>query len=167
MRNSPKRAAVIGAVVVGLLIPAAIASAKPKSDRGNSAAAQAAHKPGKAAKAAKAGKPEKPGKSAKVRDKFVHAGTVTGVDLAAGTVTLTVHGGRDKALRGKPLTVKTTATTKVTRGDAVATLAAVVVGDHVNVKGTKAGSAYVATRVSAAPAEAADDTDDDKDTDSD
>ena len=140
-----KRTAVIAAVVISVgtaSATAAYAAASPTglansaAGRAKAAAAKAKTKPAKAAKPAKA--------------QFVHAGTVTAVSPTS--VTFTVHGGRDKALRGKPLTVVVTATTKVTRGDAAATIASVVVGDHVNVKGTKAGAVYTATRVSASAA---------------
>ena len=91
---------------------------------------------------------------------FVHAGKVASVDAEAGTLSFTVRGGQNKALRGCVLTVVVNADTKIVRNDAAATLADVVVGDHVNVKGTSAKPAdstdvtYTAKRVAASGAEA-------------
>ena len=58
------------------------------------------------------------------------AAAVVGADA---TLTLTVHGGRYKALRGTDVTVTVRADAKVTR-DGVVDLSAVLVGDHVVVK---------------------------------
>ncbi len=96
-----------------------------------------------AAAAAKA----KAKKAKKVKVKFVYAGMLTAV--GTDSITFTVHGGPDKALRGCPLTVAVTGTTKIVRDDVIAPLASLVAGDHVNVKGTKVGVAYTATRISA------------------
>ena len=64
---------------------------------------------------------------------FVLGGSVTAVDAAAGTLSFTVHGGRYKALRTTVVTVTVDPMAKVTR-DGDATLADVLVGDHVVVK---------------------------------
>ena len=150
MRNTHKRVAVITAMVLGLTAPAAVAASAHEPKVSKKPASAATDKPTEVAKVAKI---------KKNANKFVNAGTVTAVNAAAGTITFTVQGGRDKALRGKPLTVLVTATTKIHRGEAVATLASVLVGDHVNVKGTKAGTVYTATRVAASAAEVESDKD--------
>lgn len=150
MRTTHKRVAVITAMVLGLTAPAAVAASAHEPNVSKKPASAATNKPTKVAKVAKI---------KKNANKFVNAGTVTAVNAAAGTITFTVQGGRDKALRGNPLTVLVTATTKIHRGEAVATLASVLVGDHVNVKGTKAGAVYTATRVSASAAEVESDKD--------
>lgn len=180
MRSTHQRGAIIAVVTLALAAGTAVtANAVAPKASPVSAAARATHqpasagkpshaaspskvakpskpakaaKPNNAAKADKAAKNAKGAKAAKVRTKFVNAGTVTAVNAAAGTITLRVRGGRDKALRGQLLTVTVTATTKIQRNDAAATLASVAVGDHVNVKGTKAGTAYTAVRVAASVA---------------
>lgn len=90
-------------------------------------------------------------------------GTTAEVPAVPGSVTLVVHGSRFKALRGTTLTVTVTDTTKVTR-EGPATLADVLVGDHVVVRArqldvvvtkgaggwTLAGAA-VAVRLAASP----------------
>jgi hypothetical protein len=92
------------------------------------------------------------------RTKFVAAGRLVSVDPAAGTLTLTVRGGRDKALRGHLLTVTVTSRTTVRRNDDAADLGDLLPGDHVNVKGTKTAMTYTATRVSAGAADTPDPT---------
>lgn len=151
MRTLHMRAAVITAIVLGLAAPAAVAAnaSEPTKGATKAAEAKAAHKPEHPAKPAKA---KAKAKAKHEHNLFVNAGTVTAVDATAGTLTFTVRGGRDKALRGKPLTVTVTATTKIRRNDADAKLAAVVVGDHVNVKGTKKAGVYTATRIAASKA---------------
>ena len=64
---------------------------------------------------------------------FVLGGEVAAVDAVAGTLTVTVHGGPYKLLRGTEVTVSVDPDAKVTRGGE-ATLADLVVGDHVVVK---------------------------------
>ena len=59
--------------------------------------------------------------------------TTAAVAGTEATLTLTVHGGRYKALRGTDVTVTVLADAKVTR-DGVVDLSAVLVGDHVVVK---------------------------------
>ncbi len=140
-------------LTLGLLAPAGVAAAAPKAPPvcGQAAIAKD-HKVNKAnakAKAAKA-KGKKKGHS---KPAFVHAGKVTAV--AADSVSFVVRGGQVKALRGCTITVVVTSTTKVNRNDGPSSLASVLVGDHVNVKGTTAKNAetgivtYTATRVSA------------------
>ena len=68
---------------------------------------------------------------------FVLGGTVADDAVGsdpAGTLTFIVHGHRYKALRGLTVTVAVDPAAKITRGDASATLADVVTGDHVVVK---------------------------------
>jgi hypothetical protein len=150
------RIAAAALLTLGLLAPVAVASSASAAAPG--ACGQSVqvkdHKINKAnahAKDAKA-KGKKKGHS---KPAFVHGGKVTAVDTTASTLTFVVHGGQNKALRGCALTVVVTADTKITRNDAVATLATIAAGDHVNVKGTSALSAttglvtFTATRVSA------------------
>ena len=97
------------------------------------------------AKAAAKKQARKLEKVAKTRGALVLGGTVTAVATAVtavapavadqlATVTLTVKGGRYKVLRGQAVTVEVLADAKVTRGDADATVADLLVGDHVVVK---------------------------------
>ena len=150
------RIAAAAILTLGLLAPAAVATAAPSAPRACGEAAQVKdHKANKAnakAKDAKA-KGKKKGHS---KPAFVHAGKVTAVGTS--TLTFVVRGGQVKALRGCTLTVEVNADTKINRNDAAATLADVVVGDHVNVKGKTTRDAvsgdvtYTATRVSAGSA---------------
>ncbi|MEO6715190.1 MAG: DUF5666 domain-containing protein [Mycobacteriales bacterium] len=143
--RSIHKAAAATAIAIGLLVPAAgiAAATEPNHGTTTSAAARAKTTHGSTTSAAAKAK----AKAKKAHNKIVHAGTVTAV--SATSITFTVHGGRDKALRGKPVTFVVTATTKVTRNDADSTIASVKVGDHVNVKGTKVAAVYTATRISA------------------
>jgi hypothetical protein len=125
MRSIHKVAAA-SALAIGLLVPAAgIASAtEPNHGTTTSTAAKAKH-----------------------HHKVVLQGTVTAV--APTSITITVHGGRWKALRGTSVVFVVTTTTKVTRNDADSTIASVKVGDHANIKGTKVDAVYTAVRISA------------------
>ncbi|WP_432506888.1 hypothetical protein [Kineococcus arenarius] len=76
-------------------------------------------------------------------------GTVSAVDTAAATLTITVRGGRDKELRGTEFTVAVAEGARIVRDDAPAELAEIAVGDHVNLKGTRGTDGPTATRVSA------------------
>ena len=113
----------------------ALAHAPAQHQHGKSAAAHAAHKPAKTS--------------------FVLGGTVTAVDAAAPTISFTVNGGRDKALRGTVVTVKVADTAKITREDSAATLADVKPGDHVSTKGVTLDGVRTASRVSAEASDAA------------
>lgn len=167
MRSRLAAAAVLS---LSLLAPVAVAStaaAAPKTcsesvlvkdHKVNKAQAKAKNAKAKAkAKGKGQGKAKKHGHA---KPSFVHAGKVNAVDATAGTVTFVVRGGQNKALRGCLLTVVVTATTKIQRDDVAATLADVVAGDHVNVKGGTTRDAvtgdvtYTATRVSASAPEA-------------
>jgi hypothetical protein len=108
-------------------------------------AAQAATTPTKAAHSN-----SKPAK--KFHAKFVLTGRVK----AAGenSVTVTVKGGNlKKDVRGTDVVVAVDETTKITIGDDVKTLADVLVGDRVSVKGSRAriegSTTYTAKRVHA------------------
>ena len=147
------RFAAAAVLTLGLLAPAGVAAAAPKAPPvcGQAAIAKD-HKVNKANAKSKAAK-AKGKKKGHAKATFVHAGKVTAV--AADSVSFVVRGGQVKALRGCTITVMVTETTKVNRNDAPASLATVVVGDHVNVKGTTAKNAesgvitYTATRVAA------------------
>jgi sRNA-binding protein len=155
---SRTRLAAAALVTFGLLAPVAAAtsaSAAPATCGQAAMAKDFKHIKHAKAQAAKS-KGKKVGHS---KLTFVHAGKVTAVDTTASTVSFVVRGGQVKALRGCTIVVNVPATAKIMRNDAVATLADIAVGDHVNVKGTLAKDAttgditYTATRVAAsAPA---------------
>lgn len=138
------RLAAAAVITLGLLAPVAAASSASAAPQ--TCSNQVVVKDHKLNK----GKAKKKGHS---KAAFVHAGKVTAVDAAAGTVSFVVRGGQNKALRGCVLTVAVTADTKIQRNDAAATLAQFVAGDHVNVKGTSAKDAttsvvtYTAKRI--------------------
>ena len=132
------RTTVVAALVLGLVLPTASAAVATAAPQGRAVAA-AGEKSGKLSK-----------KPRKVVVPLSAGGTVTAVDAAAGTLTLTVKGGRDKALRDAPLTVTLAKGAKVTRAGAVVELSAVQVGDRVHVMGTRTGTGYSVVRVSAA-----------------
>jgi hypothetical protein len=141
-------AAVIAVAVVAPMAPSAFAAPGPHANS-HSRCATSTDISAKAYKnAAKKAK-----KAKKVKSTFVNGGRVTGV--TATTLTFHVKGGPDKCLRDTDLTVTVTPTTKITRGHVVVpALGAVLVGDHVNVKGTKSavinvGTLYTATRIAA------------------
>jgi hypothetical protein len=95
-----------------------------------------------------AGKHKQKGK--KAHAKFNLGGGITAVDAAAGTVTFRVHGGKFKALRKTELTVTVADGARVRRNGAVVTLADLVVGDHVRVKGVRGtDGVWTANRVTA------------------
>ncbi|PPK95926.1 uncharacterized protein DUF4330 [Kineococcus xinjiangensis] len=144
MRSST-RATVVAALVLGLTLPAGGAAIAAGPDKGRTAAVAAAGETKK-----------KPAKKARKAVVSLRAGgTVTAVDAAAGTLTFTVKGGRNKALRDKPLTVTVAKDAKITRDDAVVELSAVLVGDRVQVKGVKVDATYTVARVAASAAESA------------
>jgi hypothetical protein len=95
------------------------------------------------------GEHTKPAHTKPGRTQFVAAGRLVSVDPAASTLTLIVHGGRDKALRGHTLTVTVTSATLIRRNDNGAALTDLLAGDHLNIKGTKTATTYTATRLSA------------------
>jgi hypothetical protein len=84
-----------------------------------------------------------------VRSLFTSAGPVTAVDTTADTITYTVRGGANKALRGTSVTVAITAITVLTRNDDEATVDDIQVGDHVAIRGLNRGALSVAFRVEA------------------
>ncbi len=132
---------------LAFLAPATPASAHQSDTRHGKVVSAAAH-------THKAGKGKSHShKAKKVRTAFRLHGTVAAVDTAAGTLTFTVKGGRDKALRRTAVTVTVASNAKVTRDDAVVTLADVVAGDRVNVKGNKVDGVYTAYRVAASSPE--------------
>ena len=153
------RLAAAAVLTLGLLAPVATASTATAAPKACGESVQVKeHKVAKAAAKAKDAK-AKGKKKGHSKPAFVHGGSVSAVDAAASTLSFVVRGGQNKALRGCTLTVVVTEATKVSRDGAAATLADVVAGDHVNVKGTLARDAasgdvtYTATRVSASAAE--------------
>ena len=67
---------------------------------------------------------------------FTATGVVTAVDAGAGTVTIADKGG-SRELHGTTVTIAVSATTKITRDDASATLADLQSGDHVAANGLR------------------------------
>lgn len=153
MRTTHKRAAVVTAIVLGLAAPAVMSASASEPTKGamTSAATNAAHN--------SENRSEHPSEQRengnRRHNKFVRAGTVSAVDATAGTITFIVHGGRDKMMRDKPLTVLVTTTTKIRRNGVDAKLSEVLVGDRVKVKGTKKDGVYTAIRVLTRTPEAA------------
>lgn len=156
-------AAVIALAIAVPMAPSALAASSPQAKSPKSASAKCAASVDVTAKAfKKAAKKAK--KEKKVKTSFVNAGWVT-TAVTPTALTFTVKGGPDKCLRGTDLTVVITDTTKIMKDDVVVPATSIAVGDHVNVKGTKAklvqsgdlisgGSLYTATRISAEAPEA-------------
>jgi hypothetical protein len=132
-------------LALALIIPAAT----PALAHGNSAAGdQSGHSSaGDSSKRADDGVKNKHDKP--VRSLFTSAGPVTAVDTSADTITYTVRGGSNKALRGTSVTISITALTLLTRNDDDATVDDIQVGDHVAVRGLNRGALSVAFRVEA------------------
>lgn len=91
------------------------------------------------------------GKSADAKARKAVRFVATGTVVAVGTDSLTVavKGGNSKALRGTEATFVVPADARVNRDDTPATLADVLAGDHVAVKGASKDGALVASRVNA------------------
>ena len=130
---------------------------------GGSAAALAAstdgHARGTTVSAAAKGQGKSQGKGKRTKVAVNFGGTVRSVDAAAGTLTVTVKGGRDKAVRGTDVTVTVPAAATVRREatdgtETAISLADVVAGERARVKGVRAADGTVtATRVSVEAAE--------------
>jgi uncharacterized protein (DUF736 family) len=131
----------------GVLVPtvstAAAAWAKPASKP--TVTHKGTPKPAKAP--AKSAKPAKP---AKVN--FAASGSVTAVNLDAGTVTVAAKGGT-KDVKGTSVTVVVPSTARIVLDDASATLADLAAGYRITVTGTHVGTAYTATKVQASSPE--------------
>jgi hypothetical protein len=91
--------------------------------------------------------------------RFTATGTLVSVD--GDTLTVSVQGGNRKALKGTDATFTVAEGAKINRDDAPATLADLVPGDHVMVKGSKDGETLVAGKVNAESTEADEDTTED------
>jgi hypothetical protein len=87
-------------------------------------------------------------KPAPVTTKFSASGTVTAVDAAAGTVTVSAKGGT-KDVKGQTVTVKVPSTAKVVVNKSGKSLADIAAGFTITVEGTKTGTVYTATKVEA------------------
>jgi hypothetical protein len=133
-------------VALAVAVPAAPALAAGLSHGPTTGTAK--HSALKAAKPAKPVKPVKPVKPIK-RVSFSYNGTLTAVDAAAGTVTIKVPGGGQKALRSANLTLAVPASADVRRNGAVTTLGELVAGDRLQVKGDRVGTVHTVRRVSA------------------
>ena len=141
--RSTTRATVVAALVLGLAVPCAGSAAAAVGPSHAAAAGPSTDRANVAPKVVR-----KPRTAIDVRV----GGTVTAVDAAAGTLTLTVQGGRDKALRATSLTATLAQDARVQRGGRAATLADVLVGDRVQVEGVRTEAGCTAVRVVAQPA---------------
>lgn len=97
------------------------------------------------------------------RKAVVHQGRLTAVDLETATLTMSVKGGTERELRGGSVSVVVPESAQVRRGEVAATLAELVVGDRVTVKGVRFDGVLTIERVRAKPAESDDDSDDSAD----
>jgi hypothetical protein len=136
-------------VALAVAVPATPALAAGLHHGGSAAATK--HTGDKGTKPSKPSKPTKPTRPVK-RVSFSYNGTLTAVDVAAGTVTVMVRGGGHQALRGKKITLAVPATAVVRRNAVAATPADLVAGDRIQVKGDRVGSAHTVRRVSATSA---------------
>ena len=141
-----RRFVVATVAAVGILVPALSATTAVAAP-GGSAKVTAKAKPAKPAKPPMPGKAAKPGKGAKPVN-FVATGVLTAVDVAAGTVTVTVKGGTVD-VRGRIVTFAVTAKTRVSLNDTVVTLAELTAGNRVSVHGTRVGTGYTVVKVNA------------------
>ncbi|HEX8496066.1 MAG TPA: hypothetical protein VF661_02635 [Actinomycetales bacterium] len=136
----PAHAAQAGTAVTGSAQQGAVSQprevpADPRSDR--------------AAKATKTKAAKAKATKTKARKAFVHQGRLVGVDVAASTLTLRVTGGSERAARGTTVTVTVAAGALVRRDGAASALTALVVGDRVTVKGTRAAGVLTVQRLNA------------------
>ncbi len=150
------RHAVIAIVLsTGALVPAAVSGTAAWAGPAPGPAAVQKAKPAKPIRPVKPAKPAKP-----VKVTFTAAGAVTGVDAAAGTVTLVARGGT-KDVRGHTVTVLVPGTARIVLDDAPATLADLTAGFRITVTGTRAGTVHTASKVQAHSPEPADEPEDD------
>ena len=143
MRTRPVTALLVAIAVAVPATPALAAGLSHGATPGT--AKHSSAKPSKPSKPAKPTKPVKPIK----RVSFSYNGTLTALDAAAGTVTIKVPGGGQKALRSAKLTLTVPASAAVRRNGAVVTLGELVVGDKLQVKGDRVGTVHTVRRVSA------------------
>lgn len=122
----------------------AIALAKKSAAHGKSADARTAAKARAALK----------GKSAAAKQRkaarFVANGTV--VAVGADSLTVAVKGGA-KSLRGTEAVITVAADARISRDDVAATLADILAGDHVSVRGARRDGVLVASRLNASSPE--------------
>jgi hypothetical protein len=134
------------AVIVPTASAAASASSSSSSSSSSAAAKPSAAKPGKPAakttKKPKSGKTSKPAKKVK----FAANGTVTAVDVAAGTVTVAVKSGT-KDVKGRTVRFNVPSTAKIVVNNGQKTLSRLGAGQQITLTGMRAGSTYTAARV--------------------
>jgi hypothetical protein len=147
-------------IIVGLAVGAlALApSAAIAAKGGHKTTAHAQHKAAGKAKAAErkaAAHARRDAAHARRDARFTATGTL--VSVSGDTVTVTVEGGNRKALKGTDAVFTVAEGAHINRDDAPATLADLVAGDHVAVKGARDGETLVATKVNAtSPVQTAD-----------
>jgi len=135
-----RRSALAALLTAGILVPGVSVAATAFAASSPAAAHPAAgfkHTP----KPVKTAKPARP-------LPFSASGTVTAVDAAGGTITLTAKGGT-KDVRRRTVTVSVAAGARVVVNEARATLAEVAAGQRIAVVGTRTGTVYTASRVRA------------------
>lgn len=144
--------ATAGALAVSsIALPAA---ARPKAERGPKVEHSQRHEAKQQSKAAKskqrgksaAAKARKEAAKARKAARFQANGTLIGV--LGDTIVVGVKGGSAKSLRGQIATFDVS-DARIHRDDAPATVADLVTGDHVAVKGMKVDGVLVAARVNA------------------
>ncbi len=140
--------AVVGAVALTGIAAGPASAHKGPGHKGKGKAAAHAGSHGRSADKMK-GKGKGKAKAHPKPVKFAAVGSVTAVDVEAGTVTVAVKGG-NSGLRGKTATFAVSADARVRRDDVAVSLAELQAGDHVAMKGVKNTSgAFVAMRVNA------------------
>ncbi|MBW6439684.1 hypothetical protein KZ829_38745 [Actinoplanes hulinensis] len=141
-----RRTAAAVAMVAAVTLPAAgvggVAYAQSSSATASAAKKPAAAKPTKA-KPTKAKPTKAPRKVA-----FQASGTITAVDVSAGTITVAARSGT-KDVRGKTVTMTVPAGARIILNGKKITVAGLGAGQKVSVTGTRAGTAYTVTKIQA------------------
>ena len=143
------RSVAVAAMAASLVLSTIALPAAAKGPRSGRGPAIAAEK-----KSAAHGKAGAKGKSAAAKQRKAARFVATGAVVAVGTDNLTVAViGGHKSLRGTETVVTVASEARISRDDLVATLAEIVAGDHVSVKGTRRDGGLVASRVNASSPE--------------
>ncbi|BEL02236.1 hypothetical protein Q0Z83_004270 [Actinoplanes sichuanensis] len=132
MRRSAAAVALAVAVVVPTAVTGVAAYAKSPSPAASSVVTD-----------------KKPKPDNKKKTPFQASGTVTGVDAAAGTVTVAARSGT-KDVRGKTVTMTVAADARIVLNGKKVKLAALAAGLKVSVTGTRTDTAYLAGKIQAA-----------------
>jgi hypothetical protein len=136
-----RRTAVAALLAAGIVVPTVATPAAAQPAAHSAAAHSAVAQRAKDKVAGKPGRTRKP-----VRTPFVAGGTVTTVDVAAGTVTLRVRSGT-KDVRKRTVTVTVASTARVLVNGKRSALNAVTAGALVTVIGRRSEGVYTANKV--------------------